>query len=405
MNKTHLIFKHEFLETIKRIGYLALTFTLPVLAFLGIVVIDLVAGDSEETDQSIQPAGYVDQAGFITTAPSPHFDWLTRFDSEEEATQALINGEVKDYFVIAEDYVASGKVRRFTLEKEMMTPPVKSAVFKSFLTVNLLTDKVPAETIISVTTPMDLQVTRLNELGEPSVEQSNIGNIVIPAVFSMLLVFSYMFGASALIGGLGEEKESRLIEVLFSSVSIRQLLVGKVLALGLAGLLQVLVWLASAPLLLNLASARFGGFLNDIQIPNNFLLLGIVYFILGYLLFAVLSVGIGAISQNAREGNQLSMFYLLTSLVPLWLLSLYMAFPNSNIWVALTIFPPTAPVQTLLRMGISDIPTWQILASIVALIFSIIAGLFLCIKIFRVYMLMYGTRPRLSEIVRSLINA
>ena len=120
----------------------------------------------------------------------------------------------------------------------------------------------------------------------------------------MLLSFALMLGTQSLISGLGEEKESRLMEVLLSSVSVRQLLIAKVLALGAAGLLQVIVWLISAPLLLNLASSSFGGFLSDIQLPANFLLLGVLYFILCYLLFAVLSVTIGGIcsSTSGRSG-------------------------------------------------------------------------------------------------------
>jgi ABC-2 type transport system permease protein len=84
---------------------------------------------------------------------------------------------------------------------------------------------------------------------------------------------------------------------------------------------------------------------------------------------------------------------------------LLFAFPNSSIWVVLTIFPVTAPVQTMLRMGVSDIPFWQIMTSIGVLALSIIVGLTLSIKIFRVYMLMYGKRPGFAEIARGLKNA
>jgi ABC-2 type transport system permease protein len=221
-------------------------------------------------------------------------------------------------------------------------------------------------------------------------------------VFALLLGLSLMLGATSLINGLGEEKESRLIQVLFSSVSVRQLLIGKVLALGLAGLLQVLVWLLSTPLLLRLASASFGGFLSRVQIPVNFLLLGIVYFILGYLLFAVLSIGVGAISSNAKEANNLALFYTLGCFVPLWLSSLNMFFPNSPIWVVLTIFPVTAPIMTMLRLGTSIVPAWQIVASIAVLAFSIVGGLSLSIKIFRMHMLMAGKRASLAQLVQTL---
>ena len=96
---------------------------------------------------------------------------------------------------------------------------------------------------------------------------------------------------------------------------------------------------------------------------------------------------------------------LLLGFAPLWFSSLLFAFPNSSIWVVLTIFPVTAPVQTMLRLGVSDIPLWQIMTSIGVLGLSIIAGLFLSIKIFRVYMLMYGKRPGFRDIIHSLKNA
>jgi len=214
-----------------------------------------------------------------------------------------------------------------------------------------------------------------------------------------------MFGVTSLISGLGEEKESRLIEVLFSSVSVRQLLTSKVLALGTAGLLQVLVWLISAPLLLDLASSSFGDLIRGIEIPANFIALGVVYFILGYLLFAVLSIGVGAISSNATEGNTIAMFYTMTSFIPLWFSALLFNFPDSPVWVVLTIFPLTAPIQTMLRLGITDIPLWQILTNIGVLVLSIIGGIYFAIKIFRLYMLMYGKRPSLGEIYRNLKKA
>ena len=126
---------------------------------------------------------------------------------------------------------------------------------------------------------------------------------------------------------------------------------------------------------------------------------------LGYLLFAVLSIGISAISANAQEGAQLSMFYILMGFVPLWFSALLFNFPNRAIWVVLTIFPVTAPIQTMLRLGMSNIPLWQIMTSIGILALSIVVGLFLSVKIFRIHMLMHGKKPGVAEIIHSLKNA
>jgi ABC-2 type transport system permease protein len=402
MNKTYLMFKHEFLHAIKRVGFIVLTFIVPVLALLAIGAYELVTTLIEPSAKEVTTVGYVDEVGIFSDQTDLGLIKLIPFASREDATEALVRGDVSEYIVIPSNYISLGTIQRYTLAKELMTPTITAHLIESFLTWNLLKNDVSPEVITSIVSPLNLEVTRLDENGDVAKEQGNIGNIIIPAIFSLLLSFALMVGANSLITGLGEEKESRLIEVMFSSVSIRQLITAKVLALGLAGLLQVIVWLISAPLLLGLASSSFGGFLSDIQLPANFLVLGILYFILGYLLFAVLSVTIGGISSNTSEAQNLSMFYVMMLFVPLWFFGVLINFPDSPIWVVLSIFPITAPIQMMARLGVSDIPAWQIVTSLGVLGLSVLVGLFLSIKIFRMFMLMYGKRPSITEIVRSL---
>jgi len=402
MNKTLLIFRHEFLHTLKRKEFIIMTLIVPLVALLAIGVLQLVSITTMPPVVETTTVGYVDEAGGFGQYPTQGHIELVRFDTPDDATTALINGDVSEYFVIPPDYMSTGVINRYTLEKEVETPPVIATVIKNFLTSNLLTGKVPPETVYRIESPLNLVVTRLTETGAVATEQGGYGNVIIPAIFSLLLALSLMLSSTYLVQGLGDEKESRLIEILLSSVSTRQLLIGKVLGLGTAGLAQVVVWLASIPLLLRLASSAFGGFISTIQLPANFLILGIVYFILGYSLFAALSAGIGAISPNAREGQQLAMIYTLLVFVPLWFSSLLFIFPNSPIWVVLTIFPITAPIAVMLRLGVSDIAAWQLAASIAVLVLSTIGVLFLSVKAFRVYLLMYGKRPRFREIIRSL---
>lgn len=402
MNKTLLIFRHEFLHTIKRKGFIIMTLIVPVLAFLAIGVFLLVSKTGQPPEIEVTNIGYVDEVGGFAEYTALGNMELIRFDTTDEATAALINRDVSEYFVIPADYMSTGVINRYTLEKQLETPPSITAVIKNFLINNMLAEKVPPETVYRIKDPLNLVVTRLTETGEVATEQGGYGNVIIPGIFSLLLALSLMISSSYMIQGLGDEKESRLVEVLLSSVSSRQLLVGKVLGLGTAGLVQVVIWLASAPLLLSLASSSFGGFIDTIQIPANFLVLGIVYFILGYLLFAALAVGVGAISPTAREGQQLSMIYSFLVYVPLWFSSVLFAFPNSPIWLALTIFPVTAPIATMIRLGVSDIATWELAVSMTVLVLSIIGILFLSIRAFRIYLLMYGKRPTWGEIIQNL---
>ena len=399
MNKTLLIFRHEFLHMIKRKAFIILTLIVPVLALIGVGIFQLVSpgGPSVETTT----IGYIDEAsGFDQSTNQGHVE-LVRFDTLGDATAALINGDVSEYFVIPSDYLSTGVINRYTLKRQLETPPAISTAIKNFLTSNMLADKVPPETVYRIQSPLSLVTTRLTETGEVATEQGGYGNVIVPAIFGLLLALSLQASSMYLIEGLGDEKESRLIEVLLSSVSPRQLLTGKVLGLGAAGLVQVVVWLASLPLLLNLASSTIGGFFSTIQLPPNFLVLGIAYFVLGYLLFAALSAGVGAISPSAREGQPLAMIYAMLVFVPLWFASFLFIFPDSPIWVVLTIFPLTAPVAVMLKLGVTGIATWELATSLAVMALSIIGAFLLSVKAFRVYLLMYGKRPSWGEIIHS----
>jgi ABC-2 type transport system permease protein len=401
MNKTLLILRHEFLHMMKRRGFIIMTLIVPLIALLAIGVFQLVSGIAKPTVE-ITIIGYVDEAGGFDQYTKQGDITLVRFDTADDATEALVKNDIKEYFVIPPDYISTGVIDRYTLEKQVVAPSATITAIKNFLTSNLLAGKVPSTTVARIEAPLNLVTTRLTETGTVAPEQGGLGNFIIPAVFSLLLALSIVFSSAYLLQGLGEEKENRLIEVLLSSVSTRQLLIGKVLGLGFAGLLQVGVWVISAPLLLSLASSSIGGFVSAIELPANFLVLAVVYFILGYLLFAVLSAAIGAISSNSREGQQLIPIFTMPTFIPLWLGSLQFMFPESPIWVILSIFPITAPVEMMIRLGVTDIPAWQLAASIAVLVLSIIGGLLLTAKVFRTYLLMYGKRPGFGEVIRSL---
>jgi len=379
-----------------------MTLIVPLVALLAIGIFQLISGVAEPPVAEEVTIGYVDNSGGFEGYTQQGKVNLVRFDTPDDATEALVEGDIKEYFVIPPDYISTGVVSLYTLEKQLVAPEDVATAIRNFLLSNLLAGKVPAATVDRVEAPLNLVTTRLTETGAIAPEQGGFGTFIIPVVFGILLVFAIIFSSSYLLQGLSEEKENRLIEILLSSVSARQLLTGKVLGIGAAGLAQVVVWVVSAPLLLNLASSSIGSFISTIQLPANFLVLGVVYFILGYLLFAVISAGIGAISSNSREGQQLIGVFTLPLLIPLWFMSLLIAFPDNPIWVVLTIFPVSAPVGVMIRLGVSEIPAWQLAASIAVLGLSIIGILLLTIKVFRTYLLMYGKRPKLGEIIRSL---
>ena len=378
-----------------------MTFIVPLVALLAIGVVHLVSGIAEPTAERTT-IGYVDEVGEFQQYTNQGNILLVHFDTPEDATKALVNNDIKEYLVIPSNYASTGVINHYTLEKQLTISPATTAAIKKFISSNLLAGRVSPSTIALIEAPLGLVTTKLTATGAVATEQGGLGNAIIPGVFSILLLLAIIFSSTYLLQGLGEEKENRLIEILLSSVSARQLLTGKILGIGAAGLAQVVVWVISTPLLLNLASSTFGDFIGTIQLPANFLVLMVVYFILGYLLFAVLSASIGAISSNSREGQQLIGVLTLPLAIPLWSMSLLIAFPDNPIWVVLTILPITSPVEVMIRLGVSDIPAWQLVASIAVLVLSIIGLLLLTTRVFRAYLLMYGKRPGVGEIIRSI---
>jgi ABC-2 type transport system permease protein len=401
MNKTLLILRHEFGHTVKRRGFIIMTLIVPLIALLLIGVFQLISGVAGPTTEPTN-IGYVDELGGFQQYTVQGNITLVRFDTPGGATDALVSGDIGEYFIIPPDYISTGLIDRYTLEKQLAASPTVTAAISNFLLGNLLAGKVPEATITRIEAPINLVTTRLTETGAVAPEQGGYGNFVIPFVFGILLALSIIVSSTYLLQGLGEEKENRVMEILLSSVSARQLLTGKVFGIGATGLMQVAVWVIAAPLLLNLASSSIGGFLSTIQLPANFIVLAVVYFILGYSLFAVISASIGAISSGSREGQQLIGVFTIPLLIPLWFTSLIMFFPDNPIWVFFAIFPLSAPVEVIIRLGVSAIPAWQLVTSVGVLVLTIVGILFLTTKIFRTYLLMYGKRPSVAEVLRNL---
>jgi ABC-2 type transport system permease protein len=401
MNKTILVFKHEFRAMITRTGFIIMTLIVPLVAIIGIIIYQIVSG-AVTPEVKITEVGYVDTIGGFGQYTQQGNVNLIPYKTVDEANRALNDQTVKEYLVITPEYMNTGVINLYTLEKQLEAPPEVVGAIKKFLSSNILAGKIPEASINLINSPLYVLSTRLTTSGEVAAEQGGYGNLLIPSIFSVLLVLSITFSSSYLLAGLGDEKENRLIEVLLSSVSTKQLIIGKVLGMGAAGLAQIIIWVVAAPLILKMASVSIGGFLSTLEITPVFLLLFVVYFVLGYLVFAIIFVAIGAVTTSAREGQQFAPIFTMAAVAPLWFSSAIILFPNSPAFVVLTIFPLTAPVTLMMRLGATEVPAWQIIVSIFVLSATVVGGLFLTAKIVRTFLLMYGKRPSLGQIIRSL---
>jgi ABC-2 type transport system permease protein len=408
VSKTLAILKHEFITTITRKGFITMAIIFPLIGFAAIGIFQLTQTVSKPPeDIDIPKIGFIDETGEFTYYTGDYGDIeLVPYTKQDAATEALVAEEIDEYFIIPEDYLQTGLVLRYHILKELEMSGQTYASIRSFLQDNLLKDKIVPEIAERVKYPLGVQSIRLDETGEIATDQGGFGAFLVPMVFGFLLIISIGASSGYLLQGLGEEKENRVMEILLSSVSTRQLLVGKVLGLGGAGLIQVVFWLVSTVFMVQVASSTIGGFFTDVHIPENAVLLGILYYVLGYLLFAVIMAGIGAITSNPKEGSQMSVLLILPAILPFYVAIIFLRdHPDHIIGTILTLFPVTAPMSVFVRMGMSEISPWQIIVSVCLMILSIIGGLWLAAKAFRAFLLMYGKTPSFREILRLLRQA
>jgi ABC-2 type transport system permease protein len=406
MNKTILVVKHEFLQVVKKRSFVVLTLLFPLIGFLAIGIYQIVQNVDGSSDVENPLIGYVDELGGFDSYTTQGDITFVPYETRDGAVRALLADDIDEYFIIPEDYVSRGLIPRYTMAKELEVSGTTQWAMRVFLQSNLLEGQADQEIAARVKSPMWLQSFLLDEEGDIASEQRGFAAFLAPMVFGFLLVMSIGMTSGFLLQGLGEEKENRIMEVLLSSVSARQLLTGKVLGLGAAGLLQIVLWLASVMVLANLTAETVGGELAGIQIPDNMMLMGIVYFILGYLFFAVMQAGVGAIGSTAKESQQMTVFFILPSILPFYIFIIFLQEnPDHVLTTIMTMFPLTAPMTVFLRMGLSEIPAWELALSICLMVASIVGGLWFSAKVFRVFVLMYGKSPNLREIVRYLREA
>ena len=404
MNKTLLILKHEFRKIVRSKTFIILTLALPLLVILGFGIYKGVQewyhpGAPEEVK-----IGYVDEVGMFDEYTNQGDVVFLLYQSEDVAKQALLTKEIKEYFIITSDYLSTGLITRYTQAREAQTSEGTKAQIADFLISNLLSDEVSPQIIERAKAPVVLASIRLDENGEMASGQDVFSSYVLPMVFVVIFMISIFFSSGTLFQSVTEEKENRMIEILLSSVSTRQLLVGKVLGLGVSGLIQVAVWFITLEIFAEVASGTIPA-LSDLSIPASVLAWAVVYFILGYLLFAALYSGIGSIVPSAKEGQGLSVIVVLPAILPYYFSYFIISNPEGTLSKALTFFPLTGPITAMIRIPINGIAPWEIALSIIILIASVALTMWIAAKAFRVFLLMYGKRPALREIFRYLREA
>lgn len=413
MRHTILVFLYELRRNLRRRGYLLITFGVPVLALVAMFVFQRINLNSAEQmeeqigelmeNAGIQKGGYIDESGLFTEPTPDLAAILTPYSSEEEARAALDAGEIEAYYIIPADYMDTGEVR--LVLPRMSISQVSSGPITQLILSTLARDAEP-EIVNRILDPSNIQETNLVITStQDGGETAEGANFAVVYVFAMALLMSLFVTNGYLMQTVIEEKETRLIEILISTVRPMQLLVGKILALGSLGLLQMLVWIGGIFLALRLvggdqATMAVGllSSLANIQIPTGIVPIIVIYFVLSYALFASLYAIVGALSNSMREGPQYAVLFTMPAVIPLYFITVFTTSPDAPLPTILSLIPITAPLAMIQRMLISSVPTEQILLSLALLALTVVAVLWLAGRMFRVHTLLAGQMPKLRDI-------
>jgi ABC-2 type transport system permease protein len=180
----------------------------------------------------------------------------------------------------------------------------------------------------------------------------------LPYIVNLTFYISILGAASLLLNSVTKEKENQMIEALLMSTSPQQMLIGKIIGLGLLGLLQITMWVGTGRVLL-LFSGQVFQLPQSFQLATSFLVWSLIFFLLGYAINASLLAGLGALVPNLREASQFSFLILLPMMIPLFLISIIIEEPNGVLAVILSIFPLSAPVAMMTRLAATEVPAWQ----------------------------------------------
>ena len=405
MNKLITIFLFEFLSMVRRRLFLIMTAAFPVLVLALILIVRVVSAVQAE-DEPGGPGnvrGYVDQWGRLP-AELPAGAPLRPYGGQEDALSALLDDQIKSYFVIPANYVQTGVVEEYsTRPRSIFEESGVPGALRSLLLHVLVEDDLSLEIAARVQLPVLLETVRLTPEGEVAPEERDeLSRFLIPYVFALLLGFTVVFTSQFLAQSVTEEKQSRTIEVLLSSVSSFTLMAGKILGLGAAGLLQILVWLISARLLLLVAEASLP-LPADLTIDPVMLGLAALFFVLAYLFFGTLVAGVSAMASSPQEGTQIAGFVIMFGFIPpALLMPVITNDPNGTLARVFTFIPVTSPFTVMLRLAAATTLWFDIVVAALLLTLATLGVLFLASRVFRASLLLRGKRPGLGEIWRAL---
>ncbi len=364
----------EFLKTLRSPTFIVLTFIIPLLIAgaggIGYFAQDTAKGEELniaviDKTESFYP--FLEQ--HLTDTPIE----ITSFDGERKEVEAAVEENTFDGYLFfdKETLMETGEIPYYVGDTRDINATILREALQYPVTVYRLQELgLSEEQIETASTPVTVSPRSING------EEPHVAEFLTPLAMVMILIFAVIITGQVLMYGVIKEKKNRIVEILLSSISSLELMLGKVAGFGVLGLLQVFIW-ASVGFAVVSYFWEIGQFISFHDILPSLLI-----FIFGYLLLASIFAAVGATMKEAEGGSQIQGLVIIIPMIPLFISGPLIMSPNA-LWVRiLSYLPPFNPVTSLLRLGAASLPPWEIASMIAVLILSAFLVIFLGAKIF-----------------------
>ena len=433
MNKILLIIQREYLTRVRKKSFWIASIVVPFLiAGVYAILIYLVVNSNETKTIQI-----VDESGLFKD----------KIQSEKDINYSFIN---KSFETAKKDFFKSDADILVDIPKDILSNPngvkmvgkksigmgiqfdIQGSIEKELRNIKLKNANIDLKILEDNKVNVNAETFTLQEDGQEQ-SSSSTGAMILAGVFGMILYISAFLYGSQVMNGVIEEKSNRIIEVMISSVRPFQLMMGKIIGVGLVGITQFLLWgvltftasTATSALMSDkieqkvqsmqktgLNKAEIESFKKEIKDKNplagiaqtvenvslgKLILCFLLFYIGGYLLYASLFAAVGSAVENASEAQQFLLPVTIPILASFFIGQAIIQDPDSKLAFWASMFPLTSPIDMMVRLPFG-VPNWQIALSFILLVFGFLGTTWLAGKVYRVGILMYGKKPSWKEI-------
>jgi ABC-2 type transport system permease protein len=416
MRNVWLVIKREYLERVRSKAFIIFTVLTPTLvAAITILPSKLISMKSSGTRHVVVVASNrgvaeaVQQQLESRDADVDREESLNlKVDVQLAPTDALrkqLSAEVgasklDGYLWLTDDAIAA---RKFTYSTRNSSDFIETSLVKNAVTTALMKERLASHgvgrtEVDDLLKPVSMDTVSVDKGTEKKA--GGVGVILMPFVLMMMIYVPLIIYGVAVMRSVLEEKTTRIVELLLSSITARQLMAGKILGVGAVGLTQVGIWTLLGAIVGTPAMVAAKPYLAEMQMPLSSYLFFPVFFILGYFLYSTMYATVASMVNSEEEAQQMQWPVMLPLIICTTFAMSVIRQPNSPLAFWTSMFPLTAPIIMFVRILVQQPPVWQIALSIAILLATIYGLVSLCSRIYRVGILMYGKRPTLPEIMK-----